>query len=226
MNTSNFRNNAVLLLLVLSAPLQAVQHASAQEWRELFNGMDLSGWKANTDPAAFAVVDGAIRARATHLQHRSHLFYVGSESEPELFKNFELEVIARGEPGSNSGVFFHTDMETRDKVLHLKNGYEVQLNSSPKEKRKTGSLYAVVDLAESVVDDTKWFTVRVRVDGKRIQVWVDDRQTVDYTEPPEVNRPPERSGRLLREQGGAISLQAHDEGSTFHFNSVRIRRLP
>ena len=30
-------------------------------------------------------------------------------------------------------------MTTRDKALHLAKGYEIQLNSSAKEKRKTGS---------------------------------------------------------------------------------------
>jgi len=55
---------------------------------------------------------------------------------------------------------------------------------------------------------------------------VNDRQTVDYTEPAGVQRPPERSGRVLRPQGGAIALQAHDIKSTFHFKSIRIRRLP
>ena len=36
----------------------------------------------------------------------------------------------------------------------------MQLNSTVKEKRKTGSLYAVVDLAESPVDEAHWFKVR------------------------------------------------------------------
>jgi len=50
--------------------------------------------------------------------------------------------------------------------------------------------------------------VCVRVEGKRIQVQVNDRHTVDYTEPKGVQRPPERSGRLLKPHGGAITLQA------------------
>ena len=119
-------------------------------------------------------------------------------------------------------------MATRDKVLHLANGYEIQLNSSLKEKRKTGSLYDVVDLTEAVIDDTKWFTVRIRVEGKRIQAWLNDKQTIDYTEPENVvsQRSEKRKGRVLREEGGAIALQAHDEDSVFYFRSIRIRELP
>ena len=32
-----------------------------EEWQALFNGRDLAGWRANFDPEAFTVVDGAIR---------------------------------------------------------------------------------------------------------------------------------------------------------------------
>ncbi len=198
-------------------------------WRELFNGKDLTGWKANADAGAFTVVDGALKAHATHPRNRGHLFFTGARAEGlEVFRNFELEAVVRGEPGSNSGIFFHTDMETRDGVLHLKNGYEVQLNSAPQEKRKTGSLYAVVDLDKSPVDETQWFTVGIRVQGSRITVQVNGRTTVDYTEPPGVvaQRSPERKGRVLRAEGGAIALQAHDDKSTFYFKSIRVRALP
>lgn len=209
------------------ASLSSAASSSSDGWRELFNGRDLAGWKPNADPGAFTVVDGAIKAHATHPTNRGHLFYVGQQANGlERFRNFELEAVVRGEPGSNSGIFFHTDLETRDGRLHLKNGYEVQLNSSPTETRKTGSLYDVVDLATSPVDDTQWFTVRIRVDGQRIQVWLNDARVVDYTEPPNVQRPPARSGRVLRAEGGAIALQAHDDKSTFHFRRIRVRSLP
>ncbi len=211
--------------------LAATAAAAAAEdgWRELFNGKDLAGWKANADAGAFTVVDGALKAHATHPRNRGHLFFTGARTEGlERFRDFELEAVVRGEPGSNSGIFFHTDMETRDGVLHLKNGYEVQLNSAPREKRKTGSLYAVVDLDTSPVDETQWFTVAIRVQGARITVQVNGRTTVDYTEPPGVaaQRPPERKGRVLRADGGAIALQAHDDKSTFYFKSIRVRTLP
>lgn len=199
--------------------------AKAGEWKTLFNGKDLSGWRANADPGAFTVKDGILTAHATHPKNRGHLFYVGEDGELERFTNFELIVVAKGEPHSNSGIFFHTDRETRDGVLHLKNGYEIQLNSSKKEKRKTGSLYDVVDLFESPVDERGWFTVTIRVEGKRIQAWVNETRTVDYTEPENPERKPQRAGRLLNPQGGAIALQAHDDQSTFHFREIRIREL-
>ena len=220
------KRNLLLLYALVTAHTAIAAEAG---WRELFNGKDLTGWKANADPGAFVVVDGAIKAHATHPSNRGHLFFVGQRSDGlESFKNFELEAVVRGEPGSNSGIFFHTDMETRDGRLHLKNGYEVQLNSSTTERRKTGSLYDVVDFDQSVVNEANWFTVTIRVQNQRIVVLLNGKTTVDYTEPPGVvaQRSPERKGRVLRSDGGAIALQAHDDKSTFYFKSIRLRPLP
>lgn len=217
-----------LTCLLMGWAAHAASLAAAEPgWQSLFNGRDLTGWEANADPGAFTVVDGVLRAQATHPTNRGHLFFVGDGKSGDVaFGNFELVAVARGEPNSNSGIFFHTDRATRDGVLHLRNGYEVQLNSSKREKRKTGSLYEIADLDRSVVDESEWFTVRIRVQEKRIQVWINEHQTVDYTEPENPERRPERVGRLLRSAGGAIALQAHDVKSTFYFREIRVRRLP
>jgi hypothetical protein len=214
--------NLLLLLAVVFTPHSA---GGQEQWRSLFDGKSLKGWKANVHPESFSVVDGVMRARS--VKDRSHLFYVGEKTDGfERFKNFELEATARGETGSNSGIFFHTDFAVRDQLNHLANGYEVQLNSSPTERRKTGSLYAVIDLDKSPVDETQWFKVHLTVQGKRIIVRLNGQVVVDYTEPEQLVRPPERAGRRLNPAGGAIALQAHDPDSTFYFKDIRIRPLP
>ncbi len=208
-----------LALVLLTLPV-----AAAEGWRTLFNGQDLTGWKPNVYPDSWSIVDGAIRAKAS--KESSHLFYVGNLTDGfERFKNFELEVVARSEPNSNGGIFIHTDYETMSAALRLTKGYEIQLNSSEREKKKTGSLYAIVDLDTSPVDETKWFTINITVQGKRIVIKIDGKQVVDYTEVANAPRPKGREGRLLNPAGGAIALQAHDPGSVFYFKSVRVRPL-
>lgn len=211
---------------LFGALLVAASTHAEGAWQSLFNGKDLTGWRANHFPDSWSVVDGAIRGHAT--QPSSHLFFTGDLPAGRFvsFTNFVLELSARGETNSNSGVFFHTDQQTFSGALRLSQGYEVQLNSTEKEKRKTGSLYAVVDLPESPLDETQWFRIRITVEGKRIRVELNDRTVVDYTEPGNVQRPPERAGRKLNLQGGAIALQGHDPGSTFYFKDIRIKRLP
>ncbi len=194
-------------------------------WQPLFNGKDLTGWRANYHPDSWSVVDGTIRAHAT--AESSHLFYVGDEPKGQFvpYKNFVLELSARGERSSNSGLYFHTDYETLNRRHHLANGYEVQLDTNPDAKRATGSLYGVVDLTKSAVDPSKWFRVRITVRGKRILVELDGKTVVDYTEPPNVKRPRDKAGRKLNRSGGGIALQGHDPGSTFYFKDIRIKRL-
>ena len=214
---------SIFVSLVIVAITAPVSHA-ADSWRTLFNGKDLTGWKPNVYPDSWSVIDGAIRAKAT--TESSHLFYVGSKADDfESFKDFELEIVARSEPNSNGGIFIHTGYATMSAALRLSKGYEIQLNSSAKEKKKTGSLYAIVDLDTSPVDETKWFTTLIRVQGKKITVTIDGKQVVDYTEPANAPRPKGREARLLDPKGGAIALQAHDPGSTFYFRSVRLRPL-
>lgn len=211
-------------ILALGLMCLSVTASAADGWKELFNGKDLTGWRANAYPDSWTVVDGLLRGNAT--EESSHLFYVGDKKEGfEVFKDFELEVEARCETNANSGVFIHTDMTANGPSLHLSKGYEIQLNSTEKEKRKTGSLYAVVDLDKSPVDESKWFKVLITVQGQRITIKVNGKQVVDYTEPPNVERPKERAGRKLNPEGGAIALQAHDPKSVFYFKSVRIRKL-
>lgn len=213
------------LTLVCSFVLSLGHAFAADDWLPLFNGKDLTGWRANVMPESFSVVDGVIRVNAT--KESAHLFYVGDLKAGFVrFKNFELEFSARSEPNSNSGVFIHTDMKTRDKALHLAKGYEIQLNSSEREKRKTGSLYAVADLDKSPVDESQWFRVRITVRDKHIAVHLNDKQVIDYTEPEGVQRPAERAGRLLDPTGGGIALQGHDPTSVFYFKDIRIKRLP
>lgn len=216
--TSRFLTSLAILTLGGSA--------LAEDWVSLFNGKDLTGWKPNTQPEAFTVVDGAIRAHAT--QSYAHLFYVGGGSpDGGRFKNFELEATVRGEPHSNSGIYFHTDIASGEgPKLKLTKGYELQLNNTEKEKKKTGSLYAVVDLAESPVDETQWFKVRLRAEGRHITIFVNDKQTVDYTEKDGDPRPKGFEGRRLSPNGGSIALQAHDPDSVYYFKEIRLRRLP
>ncbi len=209
----------VVFCCLVPARLSADESGS---WQSLFNGKDLTGWQANAHPESFTVTDGVLKVHGKN--GMSHLFYVGDTDQDVSFKDFELVAICRSEPGSNSGFFFHTDRQLRG-GKYLNKGYEVQLNSSAKEKNKTGSLYAVVQVNESPVDETEWFKIRIRVQGKHIQVRVNDQQVVDYTEPDNPQRPANRAQRLIDPNGGAIAIQAHDPGSVFYFQEIRLREL-
>ena len=85
--------------LLFAGVLSSGAMAAEAGWQALFNGRDLTGWVANADAGAFTVVDGAIKAHATHPSNRGHLFFVGDRKEGEVkFRNFELVAVVRGEP--------------------------------------------------------------------------------------------------------------------------------
>ena len=117
--------NFLVALLSFCWSISSANLFAEDDWRQLFNGRDLAGWQTNVHTDSFQVSDGLLSAHCTVPNQRSHLFYVGESDGLVKFKNFELVVVFRGQPSSNSGVFFHTDMSTRDSKLHLAKGYEV-----------------------------------------------------------------------------------------------------
>jgi len=198
--------------------LAAVALPAADGWTELFNGRDLTGWRASENKASWKVVDGQITAEGP----RSHLFYDGD------FRNFELRVEALAQPGCNSGVYFHTAYQERDFPYK---GFEIQINNtatgegSYRERKKTGSLYGVRNVYKQFVADDEWFTLRAEVRANRVQIHLNDFLLVDYKEPapPVIPDGPEK-GRFL--DHGTFALQCHNDGSHARFRSVRVRRLP
>ncbi|MDB6056211.1 MAG: hypothetical protein JWO95_55 [Verrucomicrobiales bacterium] len=215
-----------LVLIVASILALSRNTLCAAEWKSLFNGKDLTGWKANVYPDSWSVTNGTIRVNASH--ESSHLFYVGTGDKNSFlrFTNFELEVTTRCDGIANSGVFFHTDYSVKNAKNHLAKGFEVQLNNQARDDRKTGSLYMIKDLDESPVDETKWFRMKIRAQNKHIVISVDNRMVVDYTEPTPARPPQGLPGRKWNPTGGAIALQGHDRTSVYYFKDIRIRELP
>ena len=185
------------------------------EWVALFDGETLEGWTANENQETFRVEDGLIVAHGP----RSHLFYTGPVADHD-FKNFELEVEAMTTPGSNSGIYFHTEFQEEGWPAR---GYEAQVNNSHTDPRLTGSLYGIDDVLEQKVGDNEWFVERVTVRGRRIIIQVNREIVVDYTEPDDLQRPENMAGRLL--SSGTIALQGHDPRSKVFYREVRIKLL-
>ncbi|SDL96194.1 protein of unknown function [Catalinimonas alkaloidigena] len=183
------------------------------EWIPLFDGTSLAGWKVNEHPATFTVEDGSIVAHG----ERAHLFYDGPVMD-HTFKNFELKAEVMTTPGSNSGVYFHTQYQDEG---WPSNGYEVQVNNSHPDPRRTASLYAIDDVAEPASPDNQWFTLYIKVDGTHIVTEVDGKPMVDYTQPDSVDT---TTGRGLAQ--GTFALQGHDPESKVYFRSVMVRPLP
>jgi hypothetical protein len=215
-----------LALSALAFPLICVCGSSwAQQWIPLQDGKSLAGWKAAERPEAWVVEDGAFVSRGD----RSHLYYVGKVGRHD-FKNFELSADVMTSPGANSGIYVHTKWQGPGWPAA---GYELQvINSNPPaekmngyvEHKMTGSIYAVRNTWAAPAKDNEWFNYRIRVVGKTIQTFIDDRLICEYAEPENPYRPADKKERLLG--SGTFALQAHDPASVVKYRNIKVRMLP
>ena len=191
-------------------------NARAEDWISLFDGKSLDGWKFSDKEGTFSVEDGKIVVHGP----RSHLYYVGPVRNHN-FKNFEFKADVMTMPGSNSGIYFHTAYQEQgwpDK------GFEVQVNNSHTDWKRTAGLYDIKDVREVPAADNEWFTERILVEGKRIRTYVNDKLIVDYTQPANVTPPKEHPGRVL--SSGTFALQGHDPKSKVFYKNILVKPLP
>ncbi len=206
-----------LAVLVICLTSSANRLAFGQDgndgWISLFDGKTLNGWKASENKGTFGVRDGIIVAQGP----RSHLYYVGPV-ENANFKDFEFKADVMTRPGANSGMYFHTEYRETD---WPRKGYEVQVNNTHSDWRKTGSLYGIKDIRESPAKDNEWFTQHIIVDGRQVTVIVNGRTVLEHTVEETGSG---RRGRSL--SSGTFALQGHDPGSTVYYKNIMVRPLP
>jgi len=186
------------------------------KWQSLFDGKTLNNWKVGDNAGSFKVEDGKIIVNG----EVAHLFYDGKINN-HSFKNFEFKADVMTMPGSNSGIYFHTEYQQGGWPAK---GYEVQVNNSHTDWRRTGSLYGIEDVKEVYVKDNEWFTEYFKVEGKHVIVKINDKTVVDYTEPGNVKRDAGSEGRLI--SNGTFALQGHDPNSKVFFKNIMVKVLP
>lgn len=205
---------SVLVLFVFCTSAKKI--SSQTEWIPLFDGKSLTNWRASENPSTFKVENGMIVVHGP----RAHLFYDGPVQNHD-FKNFELKVRVMTTKGSNSGIFIHTAYQ---ETGWPSKGYEIQVNNSHTDWRRTGSLYAVDDVRDVYVKDDEWYTEHIIVQGKQVTIKINDRTVVNYTEPEGVEKTPDRAQKHL--SSGTFALQGHDPESKVYFKEVLVKPLP
>lgn len=194
---------AGIALVVISFSCSFGENKKEEGFVRIFNGQDLSGWRASEN-GKFSVEKGAIVVRGK----RAHLFTLVE------YKDFDFRCEIMTEPGSNSGIYFHTRYEETWPTQ----GYEVQVNCTHRDPVKNGSLWGVVKNYDARVKDNEWYSMRITVKGQDIVTRVNGEIVVDYTEPVGVTAA-RRIGK------GSIALQAHDPDSVVRYRNVEVKEL-
>jgi hypothetical protein len=210
------RNSLLLATLVVLAGCSAAGKATGGKgWISLFDGKTFNGWKISDKPGTFKIEDGSIVVAGP----RSHLYYDGPVMDHN-FKNFEVKAQVMTRKGSNSGFYFHTVYQP---VGFPDKGFEVQVNNSHTDWKRTAGLYDIVDTRDVHVKDNEWFTLYIKVEGKHVITKVNNTVVVDYTEPENAVAPKGHPGRLI--SSGTFALQGHDPKSVVLFKDIMVKPL-
>lgn len=205
---------AVLTLFTMAA------QAQNGNWKNLFNGKDLSGWKAIAGKATFEVKDGVIEGTAVH--GTGNTFLVSEE----MYTDFILEVDLKiNHISSNSGIMARGQFDPAARNGEgLVFGYQIEADPTPRawsggvyDEARRGWFYTL-DLnpaAKSAFKMGEWNTYRIEAIGNTIKTWVNGQEVAYFVDDMDAK--------------GFIGLQVHsiqkkeDEGRKTYFRNVRIQ---
>ena len=191
--------------------------AKGGRWETIFDGKSLTGWKSNV-PGAFPLVEGGMKAMRPSTTS-GLLYYVGDDSEPDIFHSFEIRMRlwADGE-SSNSGLFFHVPPRNINIPKAKMAGIEVQIGNYETLNGQTGSIWDIKNVKRRLRGQDKPFELLIKVTESKLTVTVDGRIINEYS-------PKSGDKRAYFPDGGAIGIQAHSVRSAYVFERIEIRRL-
>jgi hypothetical protein len=209
------RAASIVLCVVLAATaLCAAEKPAPQEtFTRLFDGKSLEGWEGNLEIfriEAGAIVGGTLKKP---VPHNDFLCTKKEYGDFELRLKFKLLGA-----GVNGGV----QIRSRRMPNHYEvSGYQADLASGYwgclYDESRRNKVLAGLPPAEQdkIVKPNDWNQYLIRCEGRRIQLWVNGKQTVNYTEPD-----------LSIPQKGIIGLQIHGGGpSEAWYKDIEIREL-
>lgn len=212
-------------------PANGTDKKSEKGFVSMFDGKTFEGWSGNMNH--FRIQDGAIVA-GTMKEKIPNNEFLTHEKE---FENFELRLKAKliG-AGGNAGIQIRSRRPTNEELnsvdekkrlpAHEMVGYQVDMGKAWEkvwwgklydESRRRTVLAGPYDEAqlEKITKWDDWNDYRIHVNGKRIKIWLNGVQTVDYVE---------------KEEGiatkGLVGLQIHGgPPSEAHYKDVRIKEI-
>jgi Domain of Unknown Function (DUF1080) len=227
--TSRFlalRSGAVIALLSLATLVFSADDDTHKqdEWIEMFNGMDLTGWVAegikeykdeeDQPKPVWSVQNGLLRCDGKGFG------FLRFETEVDDF-NYHLEFRMGKDCNSGIGIrHLQYDMAKSTATRPSYSGYEIQLlDDAGKDasKTSTASLYRyVAPTANTVKPAGEWNSIDIECIGPRIRVTLNGRliQDVDQSQIEEIKSKPLK---------GYVSVQNH--GKQIEFKNLKLRKI-
>jgi hypothetical protein len=202
----------LLLFLAIAALAQAA------EWKQLFNGKDMDGWKF-VGPGRFVLENGMLKTEGGMGLLVNEREKVGNATIRVVFKTASEH--------ANSGVYIRMPEVAKDPWYGVHNGYEVQIDAGGDEWHCTGALYSlskVTDRNQKPMGE--WNTMEIELAGQVTKVTLNGKLINTFRGDQPV---PERKQwfepvRGPRPDAGYIGLQNHDGNSTIYFKEISVKR--
>jgi hypothetical protein len=216
---------ATLLVLLAGTAL-------ADDFKPLFDGKTLDGWKQHGGKAKYTVEDGAIVG--TSVPNTANSFLCTAKE----YGDFILELEFKVHPELNSGVQIRSQVFAEEKEIELEgkkrkvpadrvHGYQVEID--PSERSYSGAIYDearrgrfLADLkdnepARKAFKQNEWNKFRIECRGDSIKTWINDVPAVDLKD----SLTPK----------GVIALQVHGVGKRedplqVRWRNIKIQELP
>ena len=191
----------IIISFVSIILLSAFSPAGKKE--SLFNGKDLTGWKIYGTEKWYVDNGNLVCESGPDKKYG----YLATE---KFYKNFDLSVEFLQESNGNSGIFFRSTIEGT-KI----SGWQCEVaplgndSGGIYESYGRGWLKQIEDEKENILKPGKWNKMRLRVEGDRVQTWLNGQPMVDFTD------------EKIVKANGSIALQIHDGGGI----KVRWRKL-
>jgi hypothetical protein len=161
---------AIVVLSIATSAFAADPPAKKDDLQPVFNGKDLTGWKA-PDPNPWWRVENGILIGENDEKLRGHTIYTD--------KNYQ-DVIIEGD--------FRYDGEVDSGVMLRKPEMQVQIGVSRSLKKDmTGSIYkrgypGQAQGVEKLLKVGDWNTMRIQAVGPKYTVWLNGQQVLEYTD--------------------------------------------
>jgi hypothetical protein len=197
----------------LALSSSAALHADTGGDIALFDGESFAGWEGNLE--VFRIEDGVIVGGSVDspVTDNEYLCTKKRYADFELRLKFRIagkntnagiQIRSERVPRSNEMVGYQADIGQKYwGCLYCERRHKLLVGPQPEEQ-------------DTICNKADWNDYVIRCEGRRIQLWVNGRRTVDYTEPDKTIP-----------QTGVIGLQIHrGPPAEAHYKDIRLRELP
>ena len=151
------------------------EDAESADWVQLFNGQDLKGWQKSGN-ASWSIEKGRIVGKLGQNEQAGDLL------TEAVFEDYLLAVTFQPDGQVHAGIWLHNTESQPGPPDVWRAGPRIEILDGQELTAYTGSVFlpgkgrVLVNLRDDLIDRQGYNTISVRVEGNRIQVWLNGEE--------------------------------------------------